>query len=381
MFRVIAVAARRRHLKWGFTAVLSVLLAGLSAGCGRDEVAVYQVPKESPRPPTAAGGDPHAGMADPHQGMAMPARLKWEAPSGWEAQPAGGMRLANYLVPGNGQTGQVSVVVLPQVVGRDLEVLNIFRERLQVPPLESSELAALGVETAIGQGTGRLYDMLGAAVEEGGTQNRLLVAVLEDGQASYYFNFFGPSAMVDAEKPQFLALLKSVAKEDEAASAMTAAKPAVPPSSPMAAAAPAAEGRPQWEVPEGWRETPPTRMLLARFEAGGDSGKAEITVSMFPGDVGGTVANVNRWRAQIGLAPWGEAEVTQALTQLEVEGGTAMVVEFADEKEQDGKRLIGVIWPRGTHTWFYKMVGDDAVISGEKAALIRFVQSVRHTHA
>jgi len=40
-----------------------------------------------------------------------------------------------------------------------------------------------------------------------------------------------------------------------------------------------------------------------------------------------------------------------------------------------------VIWPRGTHTWFYKMVGDDAVISGEKAALIRFVQSVRHTHA
>ena len=122
-------------------------------------------------------------------------------------------------------------------------------------------------------------------------------------------------------------------------------------------------------------------MLLARFEAGGDSGKAEITVSMFPGDVGGTVANVNRWRAQIGLAPWGEAEVTQALTQLEVEGGTAMVVEFADEKAQDGKRLIGVIWPRGTHTWFYKMVGDDAVVAREKAALIRFVKSVRHTNA
>ena len=223
MFRVIAVAASRRHLRWGFTAVLSALLAGLSAGCGRDEVAVYQVPKESPPPPTAAGADPHAGMgADPHQGMAMPARLKWDAPSGWEAQPAGGMRLANYLVPGNGETGQVSVVVLPQVVGRDLEVLNIFRERLQVPPLESGELAALGVETAIGQGTGRLYDMLGAAAEDGGTQNRLLVAVLEDGQASYYFNFFGPSAMVDAEKPQFLALLKSVAKESEAASAMTA---------------------------------------------------------------------------------------------------------------------------------------------------------------
>jgi hypothetical protein len=313
--------------------------------------------------------------------MAMPARLKWDAPSGWEAQPAGGMRLANYLVPVNGATGQVSVVVLPQVVGRDLEVLNIFRERLQVPPLESGELAALGAETAIGQDKGRLFDMLGAAAEDGGVQNRLLVAVLEDGQASYYFNLFGPSALVETEKPQFLALLKSVVKETEAAPAMTATRPPVAPVSPMAAATPTAEGRPQWEVPEGWRETPPTRMLLARFEAGGDSGKAEITVSMFPGDVGGTVANVNRWRAQIGLAPWGEAEVTQALAQLEVEGGTAMAVEFTDEKAQGGRRLIGVIWPRGTHTWFYKMVGDDAVVEREKSAFMRFVKSVRHTNA
>jgi hypothetical protein len=378
MFRVFAIFAIRRHLTWGF----AVGIVALLVGCGRDEVAVYQVPKESPVPPSAAGRDPQAGMgADPHQGMAMPAQLKWEAPTGWVAQPAGGMRLANYLVPGNGQTGQVSVVVLPQVVGRDMEVLNIFRERLQVPPLESGELATLGTETPIGQATGRLYDMLGATAEEGGTQNRLLVAVLEDGQASYYFNLFGPSALVDAEKPQFLAMLKSVAKETESAPAMSAARPPVPPSAPMAAAAPTAEGRPQWEVPEGWRETPPTRMLLARFEAGGDSGKAEITVSMFPGDVGGTVANVNRWRAQIGLAPWGEAEVTQALTQLEVEGGTAMLVEFADEKAPDGRRLIGLIWPRGTHTWFYKMVGDNATVAREKAALIRFVQSVRHTNA
>jgi hypothetical protein len=218
--------------------------------------------------------------------------------------------------------------------------------------------------------------------------NRLLVAVMEDGQASYYFNFFGPSALVETEKPRFLALLKSVAKESEAApaAASASATPPMPPATAgpapgMAAAGTPASDRPKWEVPEGWRETPPTRMLLARFEAGADPGKAEITVSMFPGDVGGTVANVNRWRAQIGLAPWGEAEVTQALTQLEVEDGSAMVVEFSDEKAQGGRRLIGVIWPRGTHTWFYKMVGDDATVTQEKAALIRFVQSVRHTNA
>jgi hypothetical protein len=53
---------------------------------------------------------------------------------------------------------------------------------------------------------------------------------------------------------------------------------------------------PEWTVPEGWQETPPTQMLISRFEVNADDGQVEITVSAFPGDVGGTVANVNRWR-------------------------------------------------------------------------------------
>ena len=370
--------ARFRPLRKGIAAVALVLSAGLFAGCGREEVTVYEVPKDVPPPRATTGTDPHAHThADPHQGMAMPATLKWETPSGWQAQPAGGMRLANYLVPGGSQTGQVSVVVLPQVVGRDLEVLNIFRERLRVPPLEPDELSSLGQQIPIGSEAGHVYDMSGEG--EGDAADRLLVAVMQDGQASYYFNFFGPTGLVEAEKPNFLALLKSVSKATETAAAEPPEMAA--PASPMAAASAATGGRPQWTVPAGWRETPPTQMLLARFEAGDADVKAEITVSMFPGDVGGTVANVNRWRGQIGLAPWSEVEVTQGITTLEVEGGSAMVVELLNDQPGSGKRLVGVIWPRGTHTWFYKMVGDDAVVTREKAALIQFVQSVRHPHA
>jgi hypothetical protein len=311
--------------------------------------------------------------------MAMPASLDWETPAGWQAQPAGGMRLANYLVPGGSQTGQVSVVVLPQIVGRDLEVLNIFRERLGVPPLESAALDGLAQEIPIGSIAGRVYDMRGEG--DGDDVNRLLVAVRQDEQASYYFNFFGPTPLVEAEKPNFLALLKSVRPAEAEAQPVVVPPAMAPAASPMAGSTPAAaSGRPQWTVPGGWREAAPTQMLLARFEAGDDSGKAEITVSMFPGDVGGTVANVNRWRGQIGLAPWSDAEVTQAMTTLEVEGGSAMVVEMFNDQPGSGKRLVGVIWPRGTHTWFYKMVGADAVVTREKAALIQFVQSVRHSN-
>jgi hypothetical protein len=385
----IVIAAQRLQFRRGCAVVLAGLLAGLGVGCSRDEVVVYEVPKESAAPSaSAADGHTHE-TADPHGGMAMPARLEWDAPAGWQAQPASGMRLANYLVPAGHQTGQVSVVVLPQVVGRDLEVLNIFRERLQAPPLASGELAGLSQEVVIGSATGRIYDMAG---ESGGAAegHRLLVAVWEEGGASYYFNFYGPSVLVDAEKPRFLAMLKSV---KPAAGAPAAGSPtgvaAVAPPAPApdsgavatTAGGSAASDRPRWEVPEGWRETPPTQMLLARFEVGGELGKAEITVSMFPGDVGGTVANVNRWRRQIGLGPWTDSEVNGAMQSMEVEGGTAMLVELVNDGPGGGKRLIGVVWPRGSHTWFYKLVGDDAVVSGQKAALIRFVQSVRHGDA
>ena len=376
MFFEFASAAHSRRVRKGLATVVLAVLAASMAGCSRDDVTVYQAPKDTPPPRTAASADPHAQPgADPHQGMAMPANLEWETPEGWHAQPAGGMRLANYFVPASDQTGQVSVVVLPQVVGRELEVLNIFRERLRVPPLEGDALAELRQGIVIGAGPGSLYDMQGEEVGEGADRNRLLVAVLEDGQSSYYFNFFGPATLVEAEKPKFLALLKSVTKETSAST------PAPVPADTKVAAPGPVSGQPRWTVPDGWRETPPTQMLLARFEAAGEGGKAEITVSMFPGDVGGTVANVNRWRGQVGLAPWDETAVNQALTPLEVEGGSAMVVEMLNEREGSGKRLIGVIWPRGTHTWFYKMVGDDALVAREKAALIRFVQSVRHSDA
>src|SRR5207249_1802842 len=62
-------------------------------------------------------------------------------------------------------------------------------------------------------------------------------------------------------------------------------------------------GKPSWEVPAGWQEVAASQMLLAKFLVGGNEGRAEVTVSAFPGDTGSVLGNVNRWRAQVGLAP------------------------------------------------------------------------------
>ncbi len=137
--------------------------------------------------------------------------------------------------------------------------------------------------------------------------------------------------------------------------------------------------KPDWAIPAGWREVPPTQMLLAKFVVDGAGGEADVTVSAFPGSTGGTLMNINRWRGQVGLPEIGPEALDTAFNSLDVPGGKAMLVDV-NGKSKSGKetRLVGVIWPRNGQTWFYKMMGDSAVTGREKDAFLKFIHSVKY---
>ena len=145
------------------------------------------------------------------------------------------------------------------------------------------------------------------------------------------------------------------------------------------ALAESAPGKPAWTVPAGWTEEPPTRMLLAKFSVIDQEARAAITVSSFPGDVGGLLANVNRWRGQVGLPPIAETDLVQAVKQLETQAGNASLVDLAGTDAKTGKkaRLAVVIVPRAGQTRFFKIMGDEQVVAREKDAFLKFVQSAR----
>ena len=63
----------------------------------------------------------------------------------------------------------------------------------------------------------------------------------------------------------------------------------------------------------------------------------------------------------------------KSVTAIDVTGGKATLVDVKGPQS----RLIGIIWPRGGDTWFFKMMGDAATTEQEKAAFLKFVQSVR----
>ena len=71
------------------------------------------------------------------------------------------------------------------------------------------------------------------------------------------------------------------------------------------------------------------------------------------------------------------------MTQLDPTPGKLMLVELAGTDARTGKaaRLVGVIAPQADVTWFYKMLGDEKVVAGEKDALVKFARSVKYSHA
>ena len=135
--------------------------------------------------------------------------------------------------------------------------------------------------------------------------------------------------------------------------------------------------KPSWTVPHAWGETAPGPMQSARFTAGDPAGGvAEITVVALPGDAGGLLANVNRWRRQLGLPPVEEAGLTALTRDLTTPGGKVVLVDLSGEKTP--KTLVAAVVSRGGNTWFYKLMGDANVVAQQKDALVKFVQSAKY---
>src|SRR5438876_3588426 len=100
-----------------------LLLAGLLSGCGKAEIRAYRVPKEKPRPRMAA---------DATEPAATP-QLKWKAPPGWKAQPAGGIRVARFSVPGKeSREADVSIIPLPGISASKTDIVNLWREQIHL---------------------------------------------------------------------------------------------------------------------------------------------------------------------------------------------------------------------------------------------------------
>ena len=134
-----------------------------------------------------------------------------------------------------------------------------------------------------------------------------------------------------------------------------------------------------WTAPAHWQSKPAGGMRKGSYTVtGGTHATADLAITAFPGDVGGEVANVNRWRGQIQLAPLTETDALAAVTRLQTNGLNVGVVDFANAGAgAEALRVIaGMVSFEGA-TWFFKLTGPDALVAQEKAAFLTFLQTLK----
>ena len=131
----------------------------------------------------------------------------------------------------------------------------------------------------------------------------------------------------------------------------------------------AAAGELEYTVPAGWRQLPASGIRKATLQVE----DAELSVLVFPGDVGGELANINRWREQIGLAAV-EASVLPSITrELTISQHPARYVDLIGPE----KSIKGAILPFHGRTWFFKLLGPSDSVQANEAGLLEFLDSVQ----
>ena len=153
---------------------------------------------------------------------------------------------------------------------------------------------------------------------------------------------------------------------------VTAAPTPMPANAAMQAEA-ASFGQPKWaELPAGWTAGAPNAMRKGSWIVSGPGGsKAEIAVTVFPGNVGGTTANVNRWRGQLGLAPAAEAAIQAAAQPGQVGADAGQYFRFDSTDGQQA--MVAMMVPKNDSTWFFKFMGDRDAVNAQTAAFLKFL--------
>jgi hypothetical protein len=354
-----------------FFAVAFAALGLELSGRADDQIRSYDVPKEQPTAAIVQSQTPQPAQS-PMMSQGAPdipvnsSPVQWTLPNGWRQLPSDGIRLGNFLVPGkDGGQAAVAITSFPGEVGTELANVNRWRQQLDLAPVEENAVASTPV--AVGSADGKLFDLAGSTA-------RMAVALVHRNGATWFFKMTGDAGTVGEAKPVFVEFLKSIRFGGEGASAPTTTLAAT-----TTTADASVNSAPKWSAPANWEEKTPGPMLFKSFSvAGNDGASAAVTVSFFPGSVGGVLANVNRWRGQLGLSPVAEDQLGGVTRTVETAAGPGTLVDAEGDGGKAGQRLVAVILAHGDSTWFYKLLGDKAVVAKEKDSFVNFVKTVQY---
>lgn len=131
----------------------------------------------------------------------------------------------------------------------------------------------------------------------------------------------------------------------------------------------------KWKLPKGWTQSLAGGIRYATLKAPA-AGRVDVSVVVLPGSAGGELANVNRWRGQIGLAPIDEPALATARKTIQTPAGTVSVYDFTGEGKAKTRMVAGLLSADG-NSWFIKMVGDADPVGASRSDFIHLLETLR----
>jgi hypothetical protein len=361
------------------------------AGCRNKEIRAYSTPKEDADavvPQTEAAVEPV---------VAPQVAAHWQPPTDWKPLPASGLRLASFRVQGeSGEIADISVVTFGGSGGDELANINRWRGQLKLEPVAAEALPSQIETFSTPAGAFSLADLAAEQAEAGKPPTRIVGAWLRRGNTVWFFKMMGPTNLVGAQKGPFKDFLASVTfsvsanaggQGSPAAGTNDLPKPDAPapellnppggPALPSGAGLKAASGSLlRWNAPAAWTVKAPTSMRKGSY-ALGPGGAVDLSITAFPGDVGGPIANVNRWLDQVGLPPIEEADLPAYTTHASANGLTFFIADTGSKDPAHPQRIIAAVASWNGNSWFFKMTGSTEAVVQEKAGFLDFLQTVR----
>jgi hypothetical protein len=129
-------------------------------------------------------------------------------------------------------------------------------------------------------------------------------------------------------------------------------------------------------IPQGWRYDPqPRPMRMATYIVPDASGDIEVAVTRFPARVGGELANINRWRTQMGLEPVTEEQLDSVLTRYTLEGGDGYQTRI--DSPTGVMLAAGIYEAAEDRTWFVRATAPSPQAADRvEEAVFGFARSV-----
>jgi hypothetical protein len=137
---------------------------------------------------------------------------------------------------------------------------------------------------------------------------QMVAAIVLRGDKAWFFKATGPTALMKEKAQAFTKFVGSVRF--------------------------GTEGTPIWTLPDGWVQRPGSSLRFATIEMGAAPTALELSVMELPkheDDASYLLANVNRWREQLGLPPTTDAEVERLAALPLGNDGKAILVELVGQ--------------------------------------------------